>query len=771
MVVAVFSIIAPNAHGNEASQLLNQFGSQCPRTNGGSAKAAAADLGNRLKENFKSLKEDPACADITSNILSLSTLTQELAQFEQQREFDKTKLENEEFVSLYTNYLLDPDFLPIQDTLLNNIIDAQTQIVASNATSELYSDYNDRNLALQTANQIENVLDAFNSAPQCFDSKKSVITKTLGQTLQLLSLYAAPGSAVGYAAASVVVDSFNKFFTNRRFVRALRKIDFNDLSGALSCVTEAFNNQYCATDDSLKLLKLRNGKEKKNKILKPYLDGVNLIDKHIDYNLRDFLLRVYAGGEYTSDGNYFDRRKPIRQLFHLDEKRTSFEKEINVRRPEVNSVFDTGKQGDINFTVASIVSELANQIYNGCRFIENCNGGFTRNPFNEEGFDGNFFKFKLFDFSLQSVPTCLLEGSNNAQPCPSILEYINSKKIVVTRETYNTAISNGNAILNATQKRLEALRQITNSENIYSDLNSADAPSNTRAKSALQSLRDVESLGDRIADYFEDLLNEGRVDDKDIISYQNFGYEARETARLTGEVVKMMDRRGVGIPLYLTEGCNAPENDESFKKLSDGEKVIFKLSPEQKAPYIANCIIRLFKLDIRQTEYLFSRIRAMVLYELQARRKLGEFSEDINDILNAGQSNILSDILGTYGTDTSLNTIYRRLNLAKEDLSDYFEVFYDLYKNRFRQVIKHKELRPFKKNTLCFAALSLPFNKKDRLLQDVIKTCKNEVFSSWHYEIEDLNWMEAMKKPLEERKCLLYRFDRKEKVLDNTKNL
>lgn len=742
--------IAGMTKADIADQLLASFGSRCPKIMT-PTMTQVHELNNLLSRTIEEVRNQNECQSLFQNLNSLQDLSNRLSSYQTQRQENQSNLELRERLTRLTSLANDPFYSNIQTTILDEILNTQIDLVGSNVTVNYYENTrmsHHGNLAYQTAIQISSFINALENSPQCYASNSNLLTRAVGQGLQLASYFVAPGSAVGLASGGVLVESFNQFFRNFRFNNRIRDIDQQKLLDSLMCASEAFTKQYCETQDSLEILDNRV----QNRGTTERLEGIDLISNHIDFNLKDWLIRLYAGSEFTSMGNLLDRQKPQLQIDYLRERQGRVQAIINERVEDLFEVLQGTDEVRKKNQYASLVQTMAYIIYpSDCVNIRCSNGPI--HPFRERGFDAEIFVYTLHDPSITTLPVC--EGSTSR--CQSFAEYLNAKvQTPITISTVLNTQNNFNAVLDQVFAELEQERSNTNSDDPVNDLLSSYMEAGP-SYSARETLIRTYQLATRIEEYLlevaenDNLLNLGF--NFATSKYYNYAYDVRVTKELTLEVIKMMNSLNIGSPLYLNPSCELTES-------------IDETSLEEKAPHIVRCINKILLLDRRQSAFYFQKIRSMVRYELEARFENNEFDDNFVDILTLNQNNIVQAIIGSYPNNLSFFDIKRNMTQSQETLIGTYNEFFNTFKRAISVVLETRDNNTIGKQLMCFYALSYPQNHRDRFSRNIYNECKNIVLQGLYPE-NTLNFETEYTKPRKSRICALYKFDQKERLLDN----
>lgn len=760
----VMTLFISNAYGDGALQLLNQFQSKCPRSVD-SFSFEVESLIISFERSIQDLRNDNSCDFIYDELETLALETEALTRYQQNRFYRREILENEEYISLFTGYLNDPSFALYESTLVNSIFERQTAVINASSEFSYYSDLEDKSAALKSANTLNSVLSKFNKSTMCFDSNKNRITDLVGSGLALASYFTSPATAIGLAAGNILTESFNNFFRDRKFVQSLKKLEEARLNEALNCVSEAFTNQYCKSADTLKILELTTEDEESDH----EFDGVNLIENHINRDLKTWLRNINAGGEITNSGNFVTKNKPVEQIDFTEKKRRQLQARVGQRRNDIERAFNSGNPEIYIPVFAAAIDNYASLIVQNCQF-GGCSSNGIANPFEEKaGLDGGIYKFQIINPKQLETPTC--PGSSFGCDIPQYIKSLNENDnpdddINLDLNFYRICVDR---IFNLIDDVLDQLRedklQVLN-KNSYSILNSADLPSQPESMTALDTLYEIKRIGTRVASFLEQQDDNPDISEKDKKTYRNRAKEVRDTTELTNEIILMLDSRGPGAELYITDACLRLD-DVKDEYHPQNLALVTSLNTTEKSKKIIDCIIRILNIDSDESNFYFESVENIVKYELDTKKRLGQFSEDAVTLFNLSGTNIVDSILRTYRPGTPKYRIEKNIRSSQKKLLKAYREFYDFYDKEFADVIREADNNE-EKMDICFNAISFPQDTRNRVFERrIMKYCEGVVFEGNHGNENRMLWNEYLNKPDSERMCSIYRFDQKELLLDN----
>ncbi len=781
--IIFFLIFATTLHAQVASTLLDTFQFKCPNTFN-SSMSNVYQLNQRLQLAYKTIKEDPACKDLYGEINHLAQISNDLANYEIYRQTKNEKIKAEKNISLYNQLLVDPSFADQSPYLAEQIITAKKDLVSYNNDVSFYENYKNSNgeKAYYVVNSIQNFLQSAANSPQCYNSSSAKLTSFVGNALQIGSAFLAPGSAVALAAGGSLINGFSSFINQHKISSKLKEIDDVNLSVALRCVTEAFTSQYCENSDALELIEVYKTAAQESS----RLEGLNIVTSHMDYSLKNWLLKLYAGGVFTTDGNLFDREKPIAQIQFVQDAERDISQEEYEKTPQIEEKFSAGVgQAELKSFYSTIVSRFANEMIN----THGSTGFNYPNPFSEAGYTAQALVYTLHNKELRSVPNCA--GDNE---CTSLVKYLEFKGVNIDRNVYRTMLANTKDIINSELNRLEIARQLTNSDDPLADI--VDSFTQTGSTyTAYKTLSKVKSIAAEIKAYLleqAEIFDSSTHDSDDLINhYWIQAVDVEETYTLSNEMIQMTKSFEKDADLYIPEVCIIPDSSDDPKECNSKDKdcspdedtgstdlrfgisaneLLAKdkseLTEKEKAPFVIRCGIKILKLDQRQSEFFFSKIRNMVKYDLQAKLENGEFDDNFEDIILLSQGDILEALKNSHPGSPALSKVRDDIQIQQNKLFQTYSEYFELFKKLYVQEIESSKNIEVERDLLCFASLS-QIEKLDRKTKKkILKLCKDREIKGF-YDENSVSWNDYVGEDLSEQMCAVNDYYDREKILDN----
>ena len=746
----------------------------------GVPNAQAYSLNQALQQTIEAIENDDDCKALASPLQGLSNVNFHMQNFAQIEQSQSEKIKLDQRLTYYNDILLDPEYSDLSSYIIQEIITTRTDMINYSQDEEFYQDISKTGKGqtiYQALDQVNLVLSALQSSPSCVSADRGGIAQLVGGTLQVASMFLAPGSALAVSAAGVLVNSFNSFYQNYMLNKTLNQIDRINLASALSCGAEAYVSQYCEMQDTKRLVDQRfhdptlEDKEK--------LQGINLIDKHLDYNLKDFLSRVRSSATAVSDGNLFDLLRPEAQIFDLRSREARFD--TNYVQQRENLLRQEGNEAQFRNLFGTVVQGLA------WRMIPTCNGGNCGqdgpypNPIQEKSpFSGRLLPYVLFNFKTEAVPNCVF-GKETRQ-CPNFSTFLTNgegKPDQITMNDFIRVATNAQRIFDDVLVALEKDFQQVNSLDPINDLNYKDVQVGT-AYSAQDTLILIYQIADRVAEYLSELALIEQTTSIETIGlplvskYTTQANEVAETRDLTRTVLRLMNSMPDSINLELPQECeNIVTNKETENANQETGRSVFKSndrvmvegSADQKAPIIVRCLVRILKQDQPSRGFYFNKVRSMVRYELEARRDQGEFDQDFIDIIAMSRMDILESLQLSYGEDISWFTIERQLDRAQFSLAKTYQSYFENFAKLIVRELKSGEVSEQNKQDLCFWSTGL--DKNSKIFEDIAEQCSGMVIVGNYGDQNKMVWDDIInEKDFSERVCSYITFEERELILD-----
>jgi hypothetical protein len=198
-----------------------------------------------------------------------------------------------------------------------------------------------------------------------------------------------------------------------------------------------------------------------------------------------------------------------------------------------------------------------------------------------------------------------------------------------------------------------------------------------------------------------------------------------KTKELVESVMVLIRESYVSGPI---QSESLPKDCRSAAITDSGGDAAFDDDVEKKSFQIISCVSKVLKIQERGNAFLFTKIRDMVSYDLEARLKNGELGEAITYVANTTRNDLVQSILNSYKVNEeglSIDDVLLGLESAQNNTTQMMEVFYDYFEKDFKKSLKSEKLSPLERKDLCFRVI--PFLNEDN--QDLLKLsyemCKN----------------------------------------------
>ncbi len=714
------------AQQTPAETLLSAYASQCPNVLTQSVRGSLLSVQN-LASVIAEFKADTNCfgASSVSNVVtSYDRLYQE---YEVYQSDSNSRAALEHRMAQYTNMLADPSLSTEERSFLaNELLLAQADLINMEAEVKRFGLFSSRYAtgASTMLGSVEGFLGSWASNPACFNGKNYLLASLLSNSLMSAAAFSAPGTRLALSSAAVVVQTLSKYIHDFKLNKDIAKLDDIKLPLAISCVSEALSNQFCEADESMDVVDQFRDDLNSDE---PQFEGLELLSYHLT-ELGHWLSEVYAGSAITSEGDLVNREKPILQAEFLQKVRRYTQTFATLRQrifENINSSND--KSEAIAIAISSLVMIMENPSLTPSPSNSwSSSSSSVENPIFVSR-DRQLLPYKLYDETISSVPVCPETQSS----CSNLLEYVRSKGLTLNLSDWARAVNAAVAVINETLDIVNLERARTVSVDSYSVLVRANRDFRGEAN-AIQGLIKVLDNAKRIEGVLYDIGC--RLSDRGCQSgeagfthrYYPQIVNVRRTSELTETVLSLIEEGFRPGPIdndKLPRECrSAAETLRTLGIEVEGDEV------DNKSFTITSCITNLLKLAERGNDVYFSKIRDMVSYELEARFAAGDFSENVEDILMATRSDLVSTLLNSYSTASqsiSLAEVYQGLQTTKTLTRKTFDQFMEVFEKPVIKGLKNPDMTKDEVAAYCFRMLPYLENKKDDFIKEIYDTCED----------------------------------------------
>ncbi len=776
------------AQQTPAETLLSAYASQCPNVLTQSVRGSLLSVQNlaSVVEEFKADNNCFGASSVGNLVASYDRLYQEYEVY-QTDSSSRTVLEHR--MAQYTNMLADPSLTIDERTFLaNELLLAQADLINMEAEIKRFGLFSSRYAtgASTMLSGVEGFLGSWASNPACFDGKGYLLASLLSNSLMSAAAFSAPGTRLALSSAAVVVQTLSKYIHDFKLNKDIAKLDDIKLPLAISCVSEALANQFCEASETMEVVDQFREDLDANE---PQFEGLELLSYHLT-ELGHWLNEVYAGSAITSEGDLVNREKPILQAEFLQKVRRYTQTFATLRQRIFENINSTNDRSEaIAIAISSLVSIMETPSLTPVALSSWTSSSATvENPIFVSR-DKLLLPFKLYDESITSVPVC----PERQATCSSLLEYVRSKGLILNLSDWARAVNGAVAVINETLDVINLERARTVSVDSYSVLVRANRDFRGEAN-AIQGLIKVLDNSKRI----EDVLYEVgcRVSDRGCHGgepgfthrYYPQIVNVRRTAELTNIVLDLIEEGFRPGPIdndKLPRECrSAAETLRTLGIEVEGDEL------DNKSFTITSCITNLLKLAERGNDVYFSKVRDMVSYELEARFAAGDFSDDVEDILMATRSDLVSTLLNSYATQSnsiSLAEVYQGLQTTKTLTRKTFDQFMEIFEKPVIKGLKRPDMTKDEVSAYCFRLLPYLENKKDDFIKEIYETCE-EAELNFYENGPKLKWTQHVvnyrsssglrrqvyavnpKKTREDRFCAYRQYMRKNRLMEQRRS-
>lgn len=719
------------AQQTPAETLLSAYASQCPNVLTQSVRGSLLSVQN-LASVIEEFKADTNCfgASSMSNVVSSYDRLYQEYEVYQNDSTSRTALEHR--MAQYTQMLADPGLSDDERTFLaNELLLAQADLINMEAEVKRFGLFSSRYAtgASTMLSSVEGFLGSWATNPACFNGKNYLLASLLSNSLMSAAAFSAPGTRLALSSAAVVVQTLSKYIHDFKLNKDISKLDDIKLPLAISCVSEALSNQFCEANESMEVVdQFREDLDSEE----PQFEGLELLSYHLT-ELGRWLSEVYAGSAITSEGDLVNREKPILQAEFLQKVRRYTQTFATLRQRIFENINSTNDRSEaIAIAISSLVGIMDSPSLTPASSSSpwSTSSSSVENPIFVSR-DRSLLPYKLYDETIVSVPVCPETQSS----CSNLLSYVRSKKITLTLSDWARAVNSAVAVINETLDVVNLERARTVSVDSYSVLVRANRDFRGEAN-AIQGLIKILDNAKRIEGILYDIgcriADRGCQNGETGFTHRYYPQivNVRRTADLTNTVLSLIEEGFKPGPI---------DNDKLPKECRSAAETLRTLGIEvegdeldNKSFTITSCITNLLKLAERGNDVYFSKVRDMVSYELEARFAAGDFSENVEDILMATRSDLVSTLLNSYATSSgsiSLAEVYQGLQTTKTLSRKTFDQFMEIFEKPVIKGLKRPDMTKDEVAAYCFRLLPYLENKKDDFIKEIYDTCENSELS------------------------------------------
>jgi hypothetical protein len=698
---------------------LQTYGSQCNQV-------VTSDVGESLQNIQKmasiveELKADQDCGGSTQIAAALSRYSLVYADYQTRDENIQSKSILEQKIARYTVLLSDPSIdTESKNFFRQELVSAQANLISTDGNLKHFSTFSGREsrVARDLMESVNTYVGNLSQNTQCVEKKGTKVASLVSSALLTTAAFATGGTSLALAAGGVVVQAGAVYLKERKSNNVLKDIDTIETPLAIRCTSQVLTDQYCKNEETKRLLEERQSALNNNESAKTKLESLNLLAYQLT-GLSKWIEEVYSGSEINSIGDLVNRSKPTEQAHFLKKITNTVQAFASSKR---NEILNINNASDRNTSIAKAIDAIAS-------IMIAPEGSEERNTVENPILNSrtrDLLPYKLFDPAISVVPACDLTG----RKCSSFTENVLTNKLTLTLDNFNQAIDNAALIISDTKNEvnLELAKKVT--LDAYTVLVNANRVL-TGEVNAFQGLAKIRNNADKIATSLKRMgCAKSTVDcDTPLNQYYPQYSNVLKTKQLVENVMGLIQEAYVSGPIpaaALPRECRSA----SVSELSFSEDEL-----EKKSFEIISCISKMLKIQERGNSFLFTKVRDMVSYDLEARLKNGELGDAVTHIANTSRKDLVESILNSYKVNDStisIDDVILGLETAQNNTTQLMETFYDFFERDFKKSLKSEKLSDGEKKDLCLRVV--PFLSEDA--QDLLKlsyeVCKNVSYQSY----------------------------------------
>ncbi len=757
--------------------LLKAYSPLCPSITTGHVQGSlvhAQMMGNVVRELnqnsncFQAIELERMSSDYSSLYENYMTYSDDRQQ----------RLELEKKIALYTSLTSSGALTEEEDLFLTNeILNSQASLINAQAGLGRFGDFRSRYAmgARQVVNSVDGFLGTWSQNPQCFQSKVSLISSLLSNSLLATSAFAAPGTSLALSSGAMVVKSLGQFVQHFKENRLLEDIDEVQMPAALRCVSKALTDQYCSAIDTEKLVdSYRNDPITDG----PQFEGLKLLKNHIS-ELAHWLEEVYAGSAITSEGDLVNREKPILQGELLKKIKRYLQTYGTLRTKVFTEITNDSQRTDaIVIGIDRLVSIMASPTLTPDPSTwGTSDSSDVENPIFITR-DKTLMPFQLLDPSITAIPDC------GDEKC-SLIEYVREQGVELGMSRWIDAISYSILVVEDVLELVNQERARTISVDAYSVLVGATREIRDETN-ALSGLILISENADRIMEFLTELGcksgSRGCSPSGEIsILHKYYPQIANiaKTKKITESVISLIEE---------TFRPRTLSNDELPRECQvelPQSILMFNDPSEEKSFEITSCITKILKLAERGNNVYFSKVKDMVSYELEARLANDLLDQDLEEIILGTKSDLVTTLLNTYSPTNEINLselvlgLKSSQNIVKNTAKNFFNVFEDF----FIDSIVESDISQMERSALCFRVIPFLYDTKEqrKFLSKIYGKCKSAKMA-FYREGPKIKWTDyvvqtdngrgigkdkySLRASAEIRNCAFRKYNRRNKIYE-----
>lgn len=713
-----------------ASNIISAFRPTCRETITDQGEASLATV-QQMRSVFQQLKDDPNCILAAQQISAMQNFQET---YERYLVYGENQLERRRLqrtIAGYVTMLADPGLRPEDiEFLRGQIINAQSSLIQVRADrgrfDYLISPY--AGGASKVVDSVSGFLSTLQAHQGCYNKYPGLISSLIGNTMLGVAPFLEPTASIGMATGGILVHSVGAIIRQLSLGDILEDIQELQQSMAFQCLSESFTNEVCRQEELRHLIEdYKKETNAQDQELNSKFFGIDLQSDEL-INVDRWLTVVHAGSDITSEGDLINRNRPIKQVEFIKEVIRYLPVYQQIKRREFSRISDASRLTES----MAISTELIINIFRGPTVTPSRGPGPIPNLENPifASRDTGLLIFQLLNPALSAIPFCN-EAGQPQRECNSLLDYVNNNlQTDLSISRWDEIIENATSILNDVLQITTDERDEKIIDDAYSVLVFAtrDHKGDTNA---LDGLKSVESYGLKVEKY---LIEEGckgenahhcdTVEGEKValFTHPHFGkvVDIKRTRNLNKKVMELLIEglRPRSVPEeFFPSICRktAKPDDGDDDGDSDDKKIrsptdFDRIEPDLNKPFRVNsCITKILKLDDRENQFYFNKIRNIVTYELEARFKNKEMDKYTTRLIYDTEADLIDALQDAYdvaGTDrltqdAILGGIPRSQNLLIKNLYLFGEEAEDMIMDTLESV------KGDEKDDLCFRILPM----------------------------------------------------------------
>lgn len=376
--------------------LLDAFSAGCPSQ--GQWTRLALSQTRILVETLKTLKDDPDCQSLAGSVSSLISIDQGVSDYEA-RFRDQTRLEQlRSLEQLLSDQLTDPLNQSATESLRGQLRQVQLDLTTLGVEERRDQErkLSERSAAIRTAVLgTQSLLQQALSNQACLIKRPGILTGVvgLGASISAAAMITNPALGLGLAGGTKLLGELVEASRKDKIAKRIRKLNRDTAMKAMSCALESLSNQYCVTEDALRVLQLRDQARQEPAAGGSLSTAVRLFDREIPA-LLTWLEKVRLGTDPKTRGDANRREEILKRQAQAGSSRGQGLALLAERTPIYDSL--TSDEDRLNF-IRALIGTFVGGLYGTSGANAPIHPFFDVIP-------SNFSYYYLLGFSANNIP-------------------------------------------------------------------------------------------------------------------------------------------------------------------------------------------------------------------------------------------------------------------------------------------------------------------------------------------------------------------------------